>query len=81
MSDIPSRMMVVSPMGQDRTLARVRVKPMSAEKRQKLRLQQEDGLNMLVKYEEDKLLEKRRKQIEKEDKLKMIKEKALRERV
>jgi len=70
------RMVVSSQLGQDRTVARVRVVALPPEKRQLLDQQRQDGLQMLVRYEEDKLMEKKRKVQEKEEKLKNMKEKA-----
>lgn len=71
------RMVVSSQLGQDRTVARVRVAALSADQRQVLDQQRQDGLEMLVRYEEDKLMEKRRKVQEKEEKLRNMKAKAL----
>ena len=49
--------------------------PLPKEELLKLNQLQKNGLDELVKYEEDKILEKKRRKQEKEDKLKDIKEK------
>jgi len=69
------RLVVVSPLGSDLTFCRLSVSPLPKEELLKLNQLQKNGLDELVKYEEDKILEKKRRKQEKEDKLKDIKEK------
>jgi len=69
------RLVVVSPLGSDLTFCRLSVAPLPKEELMRLSRLQKNGLEELVRYEEDKLLEKKRKKQEKEDKMKDIKEK------
>ena len=64
----------VSPLGSDLTFCRLSVAPLPKEELMRLNRLQKNGLDELVKYEEDKILEKKRKKQEKEDKMKDIKE-------
>lgn len=68
------RLVVVSPLGSDLTFCRLSVAPLPKEELMRLNRLQKNGLDELVKYEEDKILEKKRKKQEKEDKMKDIKE-------
>ena len=65
----------VSPLGSDLTFCRLTVNPLPKEELMRLNRQQKNGLEELVRYEEDKILEKKRKKQEKEEKMKDIKEK------
>jgi len=69
------RLVVVSPLGSDLTFCRLSVNPLPKEELMRLNRQQKNGLEELVRYEEDKILEKKRKKQEKEEKMKDIKEK------
>merc|ERR1719340_39649 len=68
------RMVVVSPLGSDLTFSRLVVVPLPKEE-VRLNKMQKTGLEKLVRYEEDKLLEKRRRKLEREEKQAAIKEK------
>jgi len=69
------RMVVVSPLGSDLTFSRLVVLPLPKEEVVRLNKMQKTGLEKLVRYEEDKLLEKRRRKLEREEKAAAIKEK------
>merc|ERR1719318_1726106 len=69
------RMVVVSPLGSDLTFSRLVVVPLPKEEVVRLNKMQKTGLEKLVRYEEDKLLEKRRRKLEREEKQAAIKEK------
>merc|ERR1712226_1025139 len=69
------RLVVISPLESDLTFCRLSVSPLPREELIKLSKQHKNGLEELVRYEEDKILEKKRKKQEKEDKMKDIKEK------
>merc|ERR1712088_1281297 len=57
------RMVVVSPLGSDLTFSRLVVLPLPKEEVVRLNKMQKTGLEKLVGYEEDKLLEKRRRKL------------------
>ena len=82
------RLVVISALGSDLTLCRLAVLPLPREERANLnryfifnrhwvvmvfRRLQRTGLEELVRYEEDKLLEKKRKKQEREEKMQEIK--------
>ena len=50
----------VSPLGSDLTFCRLTVNPLPKEELMRLNRQQKNGLEELVRYEEDKILEKKR---------------------
>merc|ERR1719471_1848257 len=68
------RLVVISSLGSDLTFCNLSVLPLHREERQKLSIVQKTGLDTLIRYEEEKLIEKKRKKQEKEDKLKIIKD-------
>merc|ERR1719422_806595 len=68
------RLVVISNLGSDLTFCNLSVLPLHREERQKLNMMQKTGLDTLIRYEEEKIIEKQRKMKEKEEKLKNIKE-------
>jgi len=62
-------------LGSDLTFSRLVVVPLPKEEVVRLNKMQKTGLEKLVRYEEDKLLEKRRRKLEREEKAAAIKEK------
>ena len=83
------RLVVISPLGSDLTFCQLSVTPLHREERQKLQQMQRTGLDQLIRSvrqrssvmifylprsEEEKIIEKKKKKLEKEEKLRQIKE-------
>jgi len=68
------RLVVISSLGSDLTFCNLSILPLDREEKQRLNMMQKTGLDTLIRHEEEKLIEKKRKKQEKEDKLKNIKE-------
>merc|ERR1719242_2425778 len=68
------RLVVISPLGSDLTFCQLSVTPLHREERQRLQQMQRNGLDQLIRSEEEKIIEKKKKKQEKAEKLKYIKE-------